>query len=472
MKTHTNDTNQVNKSARRVIIAGGGLAGLTAAKRLLEAGFTVELYEGRQLLGGKVSAWRDAEGDWVESGLHVFFGAYVEIYDLMRELGVYEEILWKEHVLTYTLDQGKQFEFRTAPLPSPLHLMPAVFQNRYFSLWEKLSLARALRPMLFGSEDYFREQDVKSYSQWHHEFGISDRMLKKMFLPMALALKFLPPQDLSAKIVLDVSGTFLREPQASRMGFLSGSPAEKLTGPLTADIEKRGGVIYRQSPIKQLIYQNGQITGIELVNGEIVHADYYLLALPIHKLQQVLPQQLRDYTFFANLDHFEGVPVITAQLWFDRQVTQVNNILFSPDGIIPVYADLGNTTPDYACQGRSRVEAVVAPARELWNLTDAEIVAQVAANLSAYFPAAGRAAKVVKSTVVRIPRSVYWPKPGVDKFRPTQTTPIANLFLAGGYTQQRFYDSMEGAVSSGNRAAKALIAQATTAHQAKAAKAK
>src|SRR5262245_30210503 len=226
---------------RRVVVAGGGLAGLTAAKRLVDAGFAVELIEKRPLLGGKVSAWRGSDGDWIESGLHTFFGAYEEIFDLMRELGVYEEILWKEHVLRYTLAGGEGFSFRTTRLPSPLHLMPAVFENRYFSIPEKLSLARALRPMLFGSERYYDEIDALSYRDWHRANGISDRMLARMFVPMTLALKFLPPEEISAKIVVDVSGTFLREREASRMGFLSGSPAEKLTGPLARAVERAGG---------------------------------------------------------------------------------------------------------------------------------------------------------------------------------------------------------------------------------------
>jgi 15-cis-phytoene desaturase len=61
-----------NGKSERVIIGGGGLAGLAAAKRLVDAGYQVELLEQRPILGGKVSSWRDAEGDWVESGLHVF----------------------------------------------------------------------------------------------------------------------------------------------------------------------------------------------------------------------------------------------------------------------------------------------------------------------------------------------------------------------------------------------------------------
>ena len=110
---------------RSVLILGGGLAGLTAAKRLIDRGFSVKLLEKRSIYGGKVSSWKDDEGDWIESGTHCFFGAYDVLYDLMREINVYDAVLWKDHKLTYTLSGGKSFTFNTWNMPSPLHLVPA-----------------------------------------------------------------------------------------------------------------------------------------------------------------------------------------------------------------------------------------------------------------------------------------------------------------------------------------------------------
>ena len=288
---------------------GGGLAGLSAAKMLLDSGFAVELLEGRELLGGKVSSWRDSEGDWIESGLHVFFGAYEEIFKLMRELGIYENVLWKEHALTYTLDKGERFAFRTANLPSPLHLVPAVFGQKYFTLPETLTLARAMPTIVFGSEKYYKEQDKITYEEWHLKNGISHKMLKKMFLPMALALKFLPPEELSAKVVLDVSGIFLREDAASRMGFLNGSPQEKLIGPLANAITNMGGIIRTGAKVRALLPKADaparELDGVRLESGEIVQGDYYLLALPVHKLNRLIPQQWRTgYEYFQRLSQF------------------------------------------------------------------------------------------------------------------------------------------------------------------------
>jgi 15-cis-phytoene desaturase len=464
METLDNIANTANPQLEgkpSVIVLGGGLAGLTAAKYLVDAGYRVTLLEKRPVLGGKVSAWKDADGDWIETGLHAFFGAYEEIYNLMRELGTYENISWKKHELMYTLAGGERFSFKTVNLPSPLHLLPAAFKNRYFTLRERLTLVKALGPMLFGSAKYYASQDKYTYEQWHERWGISKRMLKKMFLPMALALKFLPPDEISAKIVLDVIGIFLRQNKASKMGLLKGSPNELLTGPIADYIRNKGGVIRTEAKVREVVLDQQdkrKIAALLLENGERLEADNYLFALPIHNLKKLIPEELyQGETFFANLKNIQSVPVISAQIWLDRQVSYIDNLLFSPDGFIPVYADMGNATPDYACEGKSRFHCCVAPAKDLIKKSDEEIIETVWENLKSVFPDGSKDAKIVKAVVVRIPSSVYYPGPNIDRYRPSQETPVKNLWLAGGYTHQRFYDSMEGAVQSGKIAAEKLI---------------
>lgn len=71
-----------------IIIAGAGPAGFATAKWLNDRGHQVTLLEKRDVPGGKVSAWQDADGDWVESGLHVFFGAYHNLLNFLAEVGL------------------------------------------------------------------------------------------------------------------------------------------------------------------------------------------------------------------------------------------------------------------------------------------------------------------------------------------------------------------------------------------------
>merc|ERR1719240_1219137 len=70
--------------------------------------------------------------------------------------------------------------------------------------------------------------------------------------------------------------------------------------------------------------------------------------------------------------------------------------------------------------------------------------------------------KLIWSNVVKLGQSLYREKPGQDKYRPTQATPVPNFFLAGSYTYQDYIDSMEGATKSGMMVADEIIARADT----------
>ena len=48
----------------RILIAGAGLAGLSCAKYLVDHGHIPIVIEARNVLGGKVAAWKDKDGDW------------------------------------------------------------------------------------------------------------------------------------------------------------------------------------------------------------------------------------------------------------------------------------------------------------------------------------------------------------------------------------------------------------------------
>lgn len=449
---------------KSVLILGGGLAGLTAAKRLTDRGFAVKLIEKRPIYGGKVSSWKDEEGDWIESGTHCFFGAYDVLYDLMREIGVYDAVLWKDHKLTYTLAGGSSFTFNTWDLPSPLHLVPAIVKNGYFRFGEMFSFSKSLIPLALKKDRYPPTQDHLTFTEWAKQHRFGDRLLEKMFRPMALALKFIPPEEISAKIILDVTEVFYRIPGASCMGFLKGAPQEHLIGPLLEYSKAKGAEFLPGTAAEQLLYEGGEIRGVRMTNGEVLAADYYLCALPIHNLNKVLPDSLKkEGSFFGDLEKLKGVPVISVQIWYDRQITSENNVLFSPDGVIPVYADLASTTPDYRTlrgkphEGKSRFEFCVAPAGELMALSKEEIIERVDRSIRSCFPQTSKGAEILKSTLVKIPRSVYAPLPNMEQYRPTQKTPVSNLFLAGGFTRQLYYDSMGGAVMSANIAAEEIV---------------
>jgi 15-cis-phytoene desaturase len=465
----------------RVLIAGAGLAGLSCAKYLTDAGHTPIVLERRDVLGGKVAAWQDEDGDWYETGLHIFFGAYPNILQLFKELDIEDRLQWKEHTMIFNQpsNPGTYSRFDFPDIPAPFNGVTAILSNNDMLTWpEKIRFGIGLIPAMLQGQKYVEEMDKYSWSEWMQKQNIPPRVEKEVFIAMAKALNFINPDEISATVVLTALNRFLQEKNGSKMAFLDGAPPERLCQPMVDYITARGGEVRLNAPVKEfLLNDDGTVRGF-LIRGldgaadEVLEADLYVSAMPVDPLKVMLPQPWRQMDYFKKLDGLEGVPVINLHLWFDRKLTEIDHLLFSRSPLLSVYADMSNTCRGYADPERSMLELVLAPAAEWISKSDEEIVAATMAELEKLFPehfCGDQPASLLKYHVVKTPRSVYKATPGRQECRPTQVTPIANFYLTGDFTMQRYLASMEGAVLSGKLTAQAINSQPSASHQPEAA---
>ncbi len=454
----------------RVAIAGAGLAGLSCAKSLTDLGHTPIVLERRDVLGGKVAAWKDEDGDWYETGLHIFFGAYPNMLQLFKELKIEDRLQWKDHTMIFNQPEqpGTYSRFDFPDIPAPWNGIVAILRNNDMLTWpEKIRFGLGLIPAIIQGQKYVEEMDKYSFSQWLKRQNVPPRVEKEVFIAMSKALNFIDPDEISATVILTALNRFLQEKNGSKMAFLDGSPTERLCQPLVDYITERGGEVRLNTPIKEfLLNEDESVQGflIRGLNGEpdyTLTADLYVSAMPVDPLKVMLPQPWRQRDEFKQLQGLEGVPVINVHLWFDRKLTNVDHLLFSRSSLLSVYADMSNTCKEYANPDRSMLELVLAPAKDWVSQSDEDIVTATLAELEQLFPdQIPHPAKLLKSRVVKTPRSVYKATPGCQACRPDQVTSIPNFYLTGDYTMQQYLASMEGAVLSGK-----LTAQAINQHQ-------
>lgn len=460
----------------RVAIAGAGLAGLSCGKYLVDAGHTPIILERRDVLGGKIAAWKDEDGDWYETGLHIFFGAYPNMLQLFKELGIEERLQWKEHSMIFNQPEtpGTYSRFDFPDIPAPVNGIIAILRNNDMLTWEeKIKFGLGLIPAIVRGQGYVEEMDRYSWSQWLKKQNIPARVEKEVFIAMSKALNFINPDEISATILLTALNRFLQEKNGSKMAFLDGSPTERLCQPLVDYITERGGQVRLNAPLKEiLLNEDNTVKGFLLrgLNGapdEVFEANLYLSAMPVDPLKVLLPQPWRQLDFARQLEGLEGVPVINLHLWFDRKLTDIDHLLFSRSDLLSVYADMSNTCKEYENSDRSMLELVLAPAKDWISQSDEAIIAATMGELEKLFPQhfnSENPAKLLKYHVVKTPRSVYKAIPGRQAYRPSQKTPITNFYLAGDYTMQQYLGSMEGAVLSGKLAAQ-TIAQDYPSHE-------
>ncbi|MGH1394962.1 MAG: 15-cis-phytoene desaturase [Trichormus sp.] len=452
----------------RVAIAGAGLAGLSCAKYLTDAGHTPIVLESRDVLGGLVAAWKDSDGDWYETGLHAFFGAYPNMLQLLKELGIEDRLQWKEHTLIFNQPDkpGTYSRFDVPDIPAPFNVIASILRNNDMLTWgQKLRFAVGLTPAVVRGQKYVEEMDKYSFKEWLERQGIDERVSTDVFIAASKALTFINPEEVSATILLTALNRFLQERYGSKIAFLDGSPTERLCAPIVDHITAGGGEVRLNAPIKEIVLNDDGsvkhfiIRGLNGADDYIETADCYVFATSVDVAKVLLPKPWQEMAYFQKLEGLEGVPVINLHLWFDRKLTDIDQLLFSRSPLLSVYADMSNTCREYANPDRSMLELVLAPAKDWISKSDEEIVAATIAELKKLFPddfGGENPAKLLKYHVVKTPRSVYKATPGRQQYRPSQKTPIANFFLAGSYTMQRYLGSMEGAVLSGKLTAQAI----------------
>jgi zeta-carotene desaturase len=443
----------------KVAIFGAGVAGLSAAIELVDRGHAVEIYEKRKVLGGKVSVWKDSDGDSVESGLHIVFGGYSQLQEYLRRIGAADGYQWKDHALIYAESDGRQSCFRKAKLPSPWAEVVGGLQADFLTMWDKISLIKGLYPALAGNEEYFRSQDHLTYSEWHRLHGASEHSLQKLWRAIALAMNFIEPNVISARPMITIFKYFGTDYEATKFGFFRKNPGDSMIEPMRQYIQSKGGRIFIDAPLSRFeLNDDESVRCAVLRDGHKIEADAYISALPVHNARKVIPNEWLQHAYFRNLHEFVGSPVANCQLWFDRKITDTDNLMFSQGTTFATFADVSITCPDDfqagtgSASGGSVMSLVLAPAHQLMELPNEVVISMVMKDIHDRFPKS-RDARLLKSTLVKIPQSVYKAVPDVDKFRPDQVSPVRNFFLAGDYTYQRYLASMEGAALSGRQVA-------------------
>jgi len=465
---------------KKVAIIGGGLSGLACAKYLADAGHEPIVYEARDVLGGKVSAWQDEDGDWIETGLHIFFGAYPNMMNLFEELDIEERLQWKEHRMTFAMQDlpGQFTSFKFPPnVPAPFNMAAAILTNtEMLTLEEKIRMVPGLLPMLLEGQSFIDAQDELSVGEFMEKFGMPKRINEEIFIAMGKALDFTDPDKLSMSVILTAMNRFINEADGSQTAFLDGNQPDRLCKPMVDHITARGGQVHTGKPISSINVnpEDNSVQGLTLADGSTVEADVYVSAMPVDIIKRLVPAAWSQLPYFRQLSELEGIPVINLQIWFDKKLTSVDGLCFSRSPLLSVYADMSTCCEEHASDTASMLELVFAPATEAvgadrnWiGCSDEEIVDATLLELQRLFPteigpnAPDGGAQVTKSSVVRVPRSVYATTPGRNKFRPSQESPILNFVMAGDFAAQKYLGSMEGAVLSGKLAAEVICDKAS-----------
>ncbi|MEU5770118.1 hydroxysqualene dehydroxylase HpnE [Streptomyces asoensis] len=450
---HADGAGASGSAERGAVVVGGGLAGVTAALALADAGVRVTLLEGRPRLGGLAFSFR--RGDLtVDNGQHVYLRcctAYRWFLDRI-EAGALAPLQDRLDVPVLDLDRpaGRRLgRLRRDALPVPLHLGRSLATYPHLSLAERAAVGRAALA-LKGLDLTDPALDTQDFGSWLTAHGQSARAVEALWDLVGVATLNAVAGDSSLALAAMVFKTgLLSDPGAADIGWAH-VPLGDLHDGLARKALDSAGVRTEVRTRVTSLSRDARGTWSVQVPGETLRADAVVLAVPQREAYDLLPDGALDDA--GRLLDIGTAPILNVHVVYDRKVLDK-----------PFFAALGTPVQwvfDRTAASGLREGQYIALSQ---SAAQDEIDEPVATLRRRYLPELERllprtrGAEVRDFFVTRERTATFAPGPGVGRLRPGARTKAPGLYLAGAWTATGWPATMESAVRSGVGAADAAL---------------
>lgn len=465
----------------KVVVVGGGPAGLAAAEDLAARGHAVTLASMGHLLGGKACSWRDARGRVVEHGQHIVAGFYTEMAALLARCGVDMRATSVSGNLEFRIweDRDEAAHYLHFDDSTAGTLWDGL---RYtgMSLGEKLAFAAVFAigaaEMAGGVPEHF---DDECLTAWCLQRGLPDSFVRTNAFRCTREAQLNWPGEISAYAMLKAIRVMGRDWHTAEARFPGGGMSELWWERIGARVEALGGKVVRLRKLVGIEVEGGRLTALRFAEplahppdaphqGPVPSGpeerwtdfDAAVIAVPPPCLQELLPPEIAALPGLSGVSRLTTVAPLAMQVWHRASVTEGPRTVVcglpEPLGFVvdnkPNYPHLRDDASIGASLHFVGQEALF----EDWD--DEALLDRALEGVRRIpgwegFDRAG----VLDFHVVRSrgPHRRYWnAEPGSLAFKPHARTPVAGMVLAGDWIRTELdFPCMENAVRSGRQAA-------------------
>ncbi|OLZ41656.1 phytoene dehydrogenase [Natrinema saccharevitans] len=426
------------RSTPQVAVAGGGLAGLVAARHLAAAGADVTLFERRETTGGRVRTL-ERDGFRFDRGFQVCFTAYPAV---RRELDC-GELALRRFAPGATIAGPDGLSTLADPLREP-KTIPATLSNPYVSVGDALRVARLwLRLRRTDPDDIF-DRDDERIDDFLRSRGFSERFIEGFVAPFYGGITLDRSLSTSRRVFEYTFRTL-----AAGETVVPAAGMEAIPSQLAARVREAGGTIRTDVTVESVAAGGGDAgdpassVAVE-TDAEPLEADAVVVATDPPTARELTGVESIPVEARGCVTQYYALPAGT-DLGTDRRLL-LNATGRGPNHVVPHSA----VAPEYAPDDATLISATYLGEQ---TASDDELAERTRRSLESWSPARGFDDLETLHTE-RIPFAQFDQPPGIHDRLPDARDPAGPVYLAGDYTQ---WSSIQGAMESGRRAAKAVI---------------
>lgn len=436
-------------SAPRIVVIGGGLAGASAALTCADAGACVTLLEARPRLGG--ATWSmQRDGLWLDNGQHIFLRCCTAYRDFLRRLGVEEHVHLQERLaLPVIAPDGQTHWLRAQPLPAPLHLAMSLLRFGHLGFADRLRVARTMQRIgrLHLTDPSL---DDRSFGSWLLDQGESVESIRGFWDLLVRPTVNVGAEDASLALAVKVFQTGLLEASGNADIGWSRVPLQTLHGDaVEQNLQKVGAEVVTRARVQRIESDAGG-RAVVCSDGARFSGDAVILATPHEEAAELLPGAAGIAA--ADLRKLGRSPIVNLHVVFDRKVTEHDLAAGTGTRLEWIFDRSGGS----GLESGQYLAITLSAADEYVGRSARELQALFVPEIERLFPHA-RGAQLLRFHVTCERAATFHQVPGTARLRPGARTAARGLYVAGAWTDTGWPATMEGAVRSGQTAARCAL---------------
>jgi len=421
---------------KRVIVVGGGFAGLTASVYLAENNFEVTLLEASPKLGGRAySLYNQKFDDYYDNGQHILMGCYEETLSFLKKINSTDNIEFQNSLkVPFVQKGGGVTELSTYKKFYPLNLLLGILNFKALSIKERLKVIDFFFDLMCCYSCDLKDKTVKDWLECKKQ---SDNTIKSFWEILVVGALNTTIEKASAEIFSEVLQRI----------FLSGNKAATIVLPKTSlekfyvenanrFIKANNGKIILSERVDRIEIKNNKILEIKTENRSYSDFDFVIMALPEFAAKKIMS----DSNIAFDLPEFEYSPILNVHLWLEENPFKER-----------FYGLIGSQIHWLFNHGK-HISLTTSSADNLINLYSSEIIRHFCSEIELYFPIF-ETEMVIDSQVIKEKRATFIPNIASTERRKKFNWQLENFLLAGDWTNTDLPATIESAVLSGKSAA-------------------
>lgn len=434
----------------KVVIAGAGLAGLSAAVELASNGYIVDLYESSKKGGGRAYSFPNVfpsnPGSYskftIDNGQHIMMGCYKNTLSFLEKTDSINKLSIQEKLCVKYYDRvGNLYSLKSGILPYPINLLQAISGYNFLSFRQKVKAILFIRKLFFLETTTLNSMTV---SDWLKREGQTDELLKGVWEILCVGAMNSPLEKTSASSFATVlKEIFLRGRNNANIIIPKCGLSELFVDGGVKFIKESGGSINFSNPLEKIEFAEGKVTKIKFREGEIENPENVILALPHHAIKKI-----------TGIQDILG-KVVEREMEYSSITTF--HLLLKINPLKDEFLALINSPVQWVFNHGDYITTVTSSSNE-WNAKEeSEILKIVLDELEWYLGI--QKSDVISHKMIKEKRATFICGGDNLGIRMPSLTPIQNLFLAGDWTDTGLPATIEGAILSGITAANLIISQ-------------